>query len=421
MGIFIGLVDYGSSIPVPKCQNGDHALVFLFQPVLKGWKQVIGTFCAKGATLEAIIKLEKCGALVHAIICDGVTTNKSALKTLGISVSKKSLKFYFKNPVDDNRDICGIFDVPHIFKCIRNLFISKKQFSLPDGLVKIDHLETAYLEDQKNPPDLKVLPKIKDAHLYPNNFQKQNVQTAVQAIRKFFFWQWQKPCEPSGQQEVSRPVPPVVRETGAIPKTRGSGFRHRTAAGKARQRELKIAYWARRTEKKHAQSGKQPEVIIQDLDNPTASSSGSQAPACYSQQRAVHYQTSQPLCEPDQPVEAAIEVGVSQLELDELLEFAQPSQPANALPPFNFLRCATLPLPGPVVCDATLSIKELLQLGQGTSLVTGKVSRMDKARYHAHIYDTMTVYADKFKEPLLIAAWPLSCKGGRNYTQVSQS
>uniref|UniRef100_T1JL76 CCHC-type domain-containing protein n=1 Tax=Strigamia maritima TaxID=126957 RepID=T1JL76_STRMM len=58
-----------------------------------------------------------------------------------------------------------------------------------------------------------------------------------------------------------------------------------------------------------------------------------------------------------------------------------------------------------------------LQLGQGTSIVTGKsnivlqsvieeiiFSHLDKARYHAHIYDyTMTVYADKFREPLLIA------------------
>lgn len=107
----------------------DHALVFSFSSLGENYFQTIGCFGAKGATggttlakliLQAILLLEKSGAKVDGIICDGATTNRKMWREFGISGTLGSMNNFFKNPFDENRKIYAFSDMPHLFKCIRN-------------------------------------------------------------------------------------------------------------------------------------------------------------------------------------------------------------------------------------------------------------------------------------------------------------
>ena len=158
MGQLIGLVDYGELTPPNNQANadGDHALVLMFQPNLGGWSQTIGSFCAKSATpgkllalliMKAIICLEQCGAIVTSTVCDGSSSNKSALTELGISGVRKRLKNTFKNPVSD-QDIFVLIDMPHALKCVRNMLMKAKIFKVIQGAWISGGLFPSYFKNQ---------------------------------------------------------------------------------------------------------------------------------------------------------------------------------------------------------------------------------------------------------------------------------
>ena len=55
-GKIVGMVDFGEhNTCKDNFTEGDHALVFLFQPHMSGWVQTIGCFCAAGTTPTAIL------------------------------------------------------------------------------------------------------------------------------------------------------------------------------------------------------------------------------------------------------------------------------------------------------------------------------------------------------------------------------
>ncbi|KAH8033953.1 hypothetical protein HPB51_018422 [Rhipicephalus microplus] len=110
-------------------KDADHVLVFLFQPFLGGWSQTVRTFCASSAApgsvvakllLQCIVHLENSGAVVQAVTCDNSTSNRSALRSLGIHGDRKNPQTSFQHPCDPIREIYTVIDPPHIFKCIRN-------------------------------------------------------------------------------------------------------------------------------------------------------------------------------------------------------------------------------------------------------------------------------------------------------------
>lgn len=137
-GKMVGFVDFGDNTTEEHTyKEGDHALVFLFQPHMGGWVQAIGCFCSAATTpcavlakliLQAIILLENCGAKVDGLVCDGVSTNRAALASFGFNGSKDKLVNRMVNPCDDKRFIYFFCDMPHLLKTIRNNLLSKKQF-----------------------------------------------------------------------------------------------------------------------------------------------------------------------------------------------------------------------------------------------------------------------------------------------------
>ena len=114
----------------------DHALVFMFRPLLAPWVQPFGVIASKGAVSgfnlsklirTAIVALENAGARVVSVVCDGASTNKAMWRLLGLN-GENNEKFQnsIPNPFDPTRKIRFFWDPPHAFKCVRNQLFNQK-------------------------------------------------------------------------------------------------------------------------------------------------------------------------------------------------------------------------------------------------------------------------------------------------------
>ena len=139
-----GRQDVGSTDPD---QLADHALVVGFSSVGESYFQPIGSFASHGPTrgtalaklaLQAIILLENAGAKVVGILCDGAKTNRKMWTEFGISGKFESMKNFFTNPIDENREIYAFSDTPHLFKCIRNRLINREELMVCHRYVEMN-------------------------------------------------------------------------------------------------------------------------------------------------------------------------------------------------------------------------------------------------------------------------------------------
>ena len=143
---FEGFVDYGLDDinEDPKAasdQLADHCLVFIFRPYRSSWVQPIAVFATKGAApghiisrllLMAIVALEIFGARVSSVTCDGAQTNKTAWADCGISGTpaengQNSCSMEHPTAKEQNERIWFMQDVPHLYKCVRNIIYSRRK------------------------------------------------------------------------------------------------------------------------------------------------------------------------------------------------------------------------------------------------------------------------------------------------------
>lgn len=117
----------------------DHALVLMFRPYRAKWVQPIDVYATSGAAsssmlqklvIRAITALHTVDAIVSNVTCDGHQTNKDVHGLFGISGKLDKLKSWIEHPCDPTEKIHFMFDVPHIFKCIRNYMMSHKHFQV---------------------------------------------------------------------------------------------------------------------------------------------------------------------------------------------------------------------------------------------------------------------------------------------------
>lgn len=212
-----GFVDYGGVTEEGTKQLADHALVFMFVPLFEGWVQPIASFATKGAApgrvlaelvLEAVVQLHKYGATAVAVVSDGAGNNKSMWHQFGVSGGMVSTRHKIPHPcLPDGKYLHFICDVPHAIKCVRNhllkhrygqvctfvctremnflFFCAKKQilifyraFQAGEHQINFGHYKVLF--DVEKEKHLKVVPKLKEAHVQPNNLQKMNVRLATQ-------------------------------------------------------------------------------------------------------------------------------------------------------------------------------------------------------------------------------------------------
>lgn len=130
---FNGFTDLGSYTPVHQARElGDHALVFMYQPFVGKWVQVLGCFLSKGCAngkvlshlvIECINLLKACQLSVNAIISDGGQWNRGMWTQFGICEGNTSCE----HPIEEDKTLWFLSDFPHLIKNLRNTIVSSEE------------------------------------------------------------------------------------------------------------------------------------------------------------------------------------------------------------------------------------------------------------------------------------------------------
>lgn len=176
--IIQGFEDLGSMGRTGK--KATHALVLMLRGIYNNWKIPFAYFfCCnsmKSHNLKQILticleNIIRVGMVPKILVCDQGTNNRSALSKLGVSTATP---FFTHN---DKKIFC-IFDVPHLFKSLRNNWL-KSDFICEQKLISFKDVIHTYEIDKKS-ASARLLTKITDIHINPNAFQKMNCKLALQ-------------------------------------------------------------------------------------------------------------------------------------------------------------------------------------------------------------------------------------------------
>lgn len=157
------------------------AMVFLIRGLYASWKLPISYFFAatsvKHTDLSILLKdvIEKlldCGFIVTAMICDQGKNNIAALVN-DLKMTKNAPFIEVKG-----KQIYSIFDVPHLFKNLRNNFKSNN-FIFKGKETSFKDLKDVYEIDKKSGTSRALL-KITDSHMNPGPFQLMSCKLAMQ-------------------------------------------------------------------------------------------------------------------------------------------------------------------------------------------------------------------------------------------------
>lgn len=174
----IGLQNLGYGNDHVAAQNG---MVLMARGIDDKWKQNLGYFFIhtnitvkdlKKIIEDCVQKLNKAGLYVRVLTSDLGTNFNKFSKMLGVTINKP----YFQI---QNMKIYYIFDVPHLIKIMRNIIL--------ENTVEFEDMEATWkfveklfeLEKENN---LRMVPKLTQIHIKPNNFQRMKVKYATQVL-----------------------------------------------------------------------------------------------------------------------------------------------------------------------------------------------------------------------------------------------
>lgn len=158
------------------------ALVLMVRGISSQWKQPVAYFLyktspksqeVKNILFETIRKLNSTGLNVLGVVSDQGSNFYNLVKTV--------LNLTPDNPCFsvDNKEIVYIFDVPHLLKSTRNNFFQHK-FLSSAGVTSKQYLQKIYdIDETKN---IRLMPKLTNAHIFPSAFQKMKVKLAAQVF-----------------------------------------------------------------------------------------------------------------------------------------------------------------------------------------------------------------------------------------------
>lgn len=177
-----GLVDYGNNDR--KCVMGSYICTFMVRGLYNNWKYVLSYVVSDdksilGDKLKTIVlgnlnEAFKLELNIRAIVSDQGSNNRRCFSQLGITKEKP---FFYHN----SHKVYGLYDVPHLFKSIRNTFL-KYDLCTPDGIISWSVLQKMYTWDSHN--TVRMCPKIGQRHINPGNFDKMRVNLATQIMSK---------------------------------------------------------------------------------------------------------------------------------------------------------------------------------------------------------------------------------------------
>lgn len=138
-----GFQDLGTYGRMNKSANC--VLVFLARGIYSQWKFPVAYYLShsgvnkiilKDLIVDILNKLFNIGLHPKFIVCDQGTSNQSALKLLNIDENNP---FFFVN----GHKVFSLFDVPHLFKSVRNNFI-EACFQKDDKLFSFEDIKNTY-------------------------------------------------------------------------------------------------------------------------------------------------------------------------------------------------------------------------------------------------------------------------------------
>ncbi|CAH2985715.1 unnamed protein product [Chilo suppressalis] len=184
-----GFVDYGPGVGQGRRNEiADKCIVFMIQGIQKKYKQPMAFYFVKGnissqhlsSLISNIIKvLEDATFTVVATVCNQGPTNWGALSQLKQNAHVPSDANYFYL---NNRKIYIIFDVPHLFKSIRNNFREAGIMEMDRKRAKWQHLHDAEEINRRMLYFHKIIPLL----LSPNQNMKRKVKYAAQTLSNTF-------------------------------------------------------------------------------------------------------------------------------------------------------------------------------------------------------------------------------------------
>ncbi|KAJ8910063.1 hypothetical protein NQ315_013318 [Exocentrus adspersus] len=190
----IGLEDNGTE-KRPVLAN--HANVFMVKGIYRHWKQPIAFTASNGPIKSNELKtlihsmIEKCqsiGLEVIATVCDQGSANQAAINML----LKDTKEHCLKNNIDNRyfgflingHETVPLFDVPHLFKGLRNNLLNKNLHFVIDNqerVAKWVHIEQFYKLDASD-PSLRICCKLTDGHVIPSKINKMKVKNCTQVF-----------------------------------------------------------------------------------------------------------------------------------------------------------------------------------------------------------------------------------------------
>ncbi|GLV44630.1 hypothetical protein CBL_02860 [Carabus blaptoides fortunei] len=180
----------------------DHALVFMVRGVVKNWKQAVAfTLCessTKSGLLqklikEVIVELRAIGLNVVSTVCDQASANCSAINQLIAETRAEHIRkgdnYEQKcNQFEVNEiPVIALYDVPHLFKGLRNHFARKNIVCVLDGNNMTgdwQHIADSYVIDQQEElGSLRFCPNLTERHItLPQSSDKMKVKYCTQVL-----------------------------------------------------------------------------------------------------------------------------------------------------------------------------------------------------------------------------------------------
>ncbi|KAJ8943123.1 hypothetical protein NQ318_017319 [Aromia moschata] len=169
-----GVEDYGSE---RNNKLADHANVFM----IKGAVKKLGT--AKAIKL-VVKECQKIGLKIVASICDQGAANVAAINRLLQETKQMQTEEgqYFGYVINE-QEIVPLYDVPHLFKGLRNNLLTKDLHFEINGkkmVAKWDHILQFYFLDLSD--DVRICPKLTDCHVILEKINKMKVSACTQVF-----------------------------------------------------------------------------------------------------------------------------------------------------------------------------------------------------------------------------------------------
>ena len=174
----IGFVDFGNGRR--QHQPAEEAFNVMVRSIYGQWKQPIAFyFTHRKCTAEdfqliineSIRAVLSTGLVVRATCTDSMQKNKTAMDLLGASSEQP---WFFL----EQQKVYTVYDPPHNLKSLRNAQMKYDMVQADGTVVRKSYVDQVVRMDMKTQPRL--LKKISERHLTPNNFEKMSVPLASQ-------------------------------------------------------------------------------------------------------------------------------------------------------------------------------------------------------------------------------------------------